>query len=614
VVATSNASSLAQRDRVAHITLLVAAFAFFLLLRVWGLNFGSPPIMVHPDEYAYAGAATSMRWSSLEPHEFENPPLFTHLLFLAREAAALWMGPEQALRWAEQGGLHRLARWIVALLGALTPLVVAAAAWRLLGSRAAAIAAALVVGCSFLHGRDSHYGVNDVPMVFLIALSLATAARGFQSGGVRPLVLSAICAGLAAATKYSGAVAVLLPIAALLLRPAPQLELRGRALGSLALAALALATFVAANPFCVLNFEHFRQGFENQLSSFGDNRFWGQSREPGWQLYARASSAMLGLLNLGAAVAGLLLVLRRAPRVCALLASVPLGYLAVMLAKELFFWRFALPLLPFAAIFAAEAWTRAARALPVLPGLRGVRPSAALAALLAVAVAQPLAQLLRHDLLCTREPTWLLARNWLLRNAEAGTLVFAEGVPPKLPPKLKLRLPRLHIDKLSQPREIAQDPGLSAEIEQGGLVLTDSFLEQGWRLEGGDEARGRLDVYARLRERFELLAEFAPGPHGDPQPFTLDMLYTPLLDLNSIDRPGHTIRIYQVPPSSWSAAIPAADPQLSAPRPTARRRDRRRCHAANEAVSKAEDRRGRVPHPARPSGMADPAAPRARDA
>jgi len=47
------------------------------------------------------------------------------------------------------------------------------------------------------------------------------------------------------------------------------------------------------------------------------------------------------------------------------------------------------------------------------------------------------------------------------------------------------------------------------------------------------------------------VAEFAPGPQGDPQPFVLDSLYSPLVDLWSIDRPGHTIRVYWIGPGEW---------------------------------------------------------------
>jgi 4-amino-4-deoxy-L-arabinose transferase-like glycosyltransferase len=532
---------------------IVLAFAAFLALRVWGLHFGSPPLMVHADEYAYAGQSESMGWSNLEPAEFENPALFTHALFLARQALRLLWGAEATEKWTAAGGVYVLARWIAAVLGALTPFLVGAAAKRLLGSLAAGIAAACVVGLSFLHGRDSHYGVNDVPATFLVALALWQSARALEGGGLRPLVLASVFAGLAAATKYNAAVAAALPLAALWLREDTRAQWRSRLGLSAVLGAISLAAFAAGNPFAVLDFERFFAGFRNQYSFWGDNYFWGQSREPGAWLYARASRAMLGFLHLGAVLAGAGLLLRRAPRTFAILAVFPVLYLGGMLTKTLFFWRFALPLLPFAAVFAAEAWTRAAAAIAGGAGRRWMS-GAILAALLAVASIEPLAQLVRHDLLCTRPCTWLLARNWLSLNAPAGALVVAEGLPPRMPRRFRVLLPRAHIDKL-RPSAI---PGESQapELEAGGYVVTDSFLEAGWQIEDSPDAERRLAVYRALREKFQLLAEFAPGPAGDPKPFATDMLYTPLVDLWSIERPGHTIRIYAVPPGAWGRLIP----------------------------------------------------------
>lgn len=60
---------------------------------------------------------------------------------------------------------------------------------------------------------------------------------------------------------------------------------------------------------------------------------------------------------------------------------------------------------------------------------------------------------------------------------------------------------------------------------------------------------------ARLRRRFELVAELSPGPNGDPQPVVSDSLDLPLVDLWSIDRPGHTIGIWRIPPGPWQRSM-----------------------------------------------------------
>ncbi len=528
---------------------LVAAFVLFLFLRTWGLHHGSPPITHHADERHYAQIAQQMKWSDLNPHRFENPPLLTYALFLAKRAHEIWMGPTITREWVMGGGLYLLARWISAILGTLTAFIVARTTWLLWRSRGAAIAACCIVGFSFLHGRDSHYGVNDVPMVFLLAASLHFAVRGHLDACFRPLVLSAALAGLAAAMKYNGAIACVLPAAALLLtqpRPAP-----GRIAGRLALlAAVAIGTFLAGNPYAVLAFDEFWSGFTNQYTDWGDQHIWGQSRAATPLLYLGAGRYLVGVLHLVAAAAGVVVALRGHARAALLLLALPVAYLAGMFTKVLFFQRFIFPLLPALACFAGLAWWRlATRLAPRSPR----RAAILLASLLALACAEPLVQLVRHDVLLTRPSTWILARTWILNMVPRQEQLFLEGFPPRLADGYRVHLPRLHVDKLGSIRTEPDENGQRRRaIDAGGYLVTDSFLERGWQMEDPSKAAPRLAIYQRLRERLEPVYVVQPGPNGDPRPFVLDALYTPLQDLWSIERPGHTIRVWRIPPGRWS--------------------------------------------------------------
>jgi hypothetical protein len=220
-----------RRSRAALLLLAIVLGAVFLALRAWGLDFGRPPIQTHPDERHYVAIAQGLTWDDLNPHYFENPPLLTHVLFASGELYAAIAGDAARDRWAGSGGMYRLGRWFSAVLGTLTALVVGATALSLVGSATAGFAAATVVGFSFLHGRDSHYGVNDVPMVLFVAGSLLLAVLWLEGGRARLLAGSAVLAGLAAATKYNGAIALSLPVTALWLRPGT-VTWRGRLAGS----------------------------------------------------------------------------------------------------------------------------------------------------------------------------------------------------------------------------------------------------------------------------------------------------------------------------------------------------------------------------------------------
>ena len=113
-----------------------------------------------------------------------------------------------------------------------------------------------------------------------------------------------------------------------------------------------------------------------------------------------------------------MLAVRNRDSVSFVLLAFPLTYYLVMGASRHYFARYALPLVPFAALFAAEA------IVALLPrvGTRHVglasRPSSAI--LVVAAVAQSLAQDVAHDVLLTRHDTRTLAKNWIEANIPAS--------------------------------------------------------------------------------------------------------------------------------------------------------------------------------------------------
>ena len=498
--------------------------------------------MIHPDEIHYADVAGRLSFDDLNPRYFENPPLLTYLLFAARQVHALSVGSEADRRWVEDGGLYRAGRWIAVLLGSATVLLVGAAARQLLGSSGAALAAGAVVACSFLHGRDSHYGVNDVPMVALVALALYAAIRAHRQGSSRWLWGAALSAGLATAMKYSGGVAIALPLAVVALRPGTSAG-RLRAAGVVLL--LAGAAFLVANPWPLLDARGFGDGFRNQWSGWGDSRAIGQADRSRWSHYGEATLAMLGLAHACAAGVGLVLLVRRDRRDALLLLAAPVLYLAVMLSKTLFYWRFALPLLPFLAVAAGAAWEASAQRLAP------TRTRALLAVLIVLASVQPAVTLARHDWLLSQPPTWLQAREWIVEHVPAGEVVFLVGYPPSLPQgRYERTLSDADLAKLAELYRPGSNRQPVAAVTEGAWVATDSWYDTIWVQAGAPTP----PWFHRLRQDLTPVVEFAPGATGDPS-FILDAIYSPLTDLWTVDRPGFTIRVYRVNPQDWERLL-----------------------------------------------------------
>ena len=97
-----------------------------------------------------------------------------------------------------------MSRLLSAVMGVATVWWVFAICRRLF-DRTTAVAAALFLALCFLHVRDSHFGVTDVPMTALVVAALVALSRAADNPTrVRGWALCGALSGLAASTKYNG--------------------------------------------------------------------------------------------------------------------------------------------------------------------------------------------------------------------------------------------------------------------------------------------------------------------------------------------------------------------------------------------------------------------------
>jgi hypothetical protein len=280
-------------------------------------------------------------------------------------------------------------------------------------------------------------------------------------------------------------------------------------------------------------FEEVRDGLLRQ-ARLADRRWFGQEADPTPILVARTLLQAFGWPALLAVGPGLLLLARRRPRQALLLAAVPLAYLAVVLSKALFFARFALPLVPFACLFAAYAlvwtWSR----------VRAPLPRRALASLLCLAALGPPALLgLRLDALASTSDTRLLARDWLLANLPLGAQVAVQrySIPITFEDdELARRLRLTRFESLTDRQQLTR---LSCAGNR--YLLTSSFQMDRQQTVGRGEPTG----YQMLPERGRQITAFYPGPDGGV-PFHVDDAGLPFIRILAYTRPGPTIRVYEL--------------------------------------------------------------------
>ena len=174
--------------------------------RLWGIGFCLPHPRCRPDEDAISAIAGGLRAGDLNPHVFNYPALFmlavaTVLLTLPTAERVLHKAMPFHFRPLLAGVSTTTTNYMVArLLSAAAGIASVWVIFRIavhLFDRTAAVAAAALLALVFLHVRDSHYGVTDVPMTFMVLVAFLSIVRLSESGARRDLAIAGLTSGLA---------------------------------------------------------------------------------------------------------------------------------------------------------------------------------------------------------------------------------------------------------------------------------------------------------------------------------------------------------------------------------------------------------------------------------
>ena len=238
---------------------LASILAGAAALRFWNLTTGLPA-RVGVDEPVIAERAIQiMRSGNFNPHFFDYPGLYIYvqvlvgcMRFLSGAMDGLWRSlgefwPEHLFLWT---------RALNAALGTLTVFVVYRAGLRW-GQGVALLAAGLMAVWPN-HVRESHFALTDVPLTLLTTLALVLSLRAHETGRLAWFVAAGASVGLAAATKYNGTVALIMPLIAAALARTPR---SSRVWGAVAATAAAGGAFLLGAPYTVLDLPAFLNAF-----------------------------------------------------------------------------------------------------------------------------------------------------------------------------------------------------------------------------------------------------------------------------------------------------------------------------------------------------------------
>jgi hypothetical protein len=539
-------------------------------LRVWGVKQGMP-FAYNADENAhFVPNAIGLFGHGWNPHYFVNPPAYTYLVHVVFD---VWFGGRAGVSKAlatNPTEVFVVARLTAAAVGTLAVWLLYLAGAKLF-NRATGLLAAALLAVSFLAVFYSHLALNDVPTLAPIALSLWGTAGILREGRVRDYLLAGVGLGLACATKYTGGIVLLPLVAAGAIRLAAPVGRNAAARGLVLAAVVALAAFVAANPYAVLDLAAFRDGLQHQADAADDALGkLGLTQSSGHLYYLWTFTWGLGWVPLVAAVIGLGLLCVDDRRALLVLGPAPILYVLYMGMQARFFGRWLLPVFPIACLLGAYAIVRltqlATRRAPVL--------APALAVLGAVILlGQGVVYSLHSAMTLSRADTRNEARRWLVDNVAADTKIVVE---PVVPDAWASDVGRPNHGTANGARwskfptsrsNIAEDgsfvpgPGRIVNIEDYERTLypelIDRYVEKGycWVVVGSSQ-RGRaeaqpevvpraIEYYRDLERRSTLAHEESPYRKGAaPVKFNFDWTFDfyPL----AYERPGPVMQIYRL--------------------------------------------------------------------
>lgn len=323
---------------------------------------GSLPYPTHPDEGAVMKpAANILKTGHYHPGRFIYPSLPIYLAAGGLGVGFIRAAAKLEVQTVEDIGsvsypyysvptIAETARRLFAVFSVVAIAATGAVSFCLLQRPGALVLAPLILTLSpFFFLMSWRYVNVDIVGTCFVALAVAAALRGTHRPGLRWLVVvPAICAGLAAGSKYIYCL-VLVPVCLSIWL----FSERGRRLDRVAAAVLiAGVVFVATSPYAVLDLPAFLGGLAYDAYHYASGHP-GYEDDPGWGkliYYGNVLAKDFGVIALGVALLGLVTSAISDWRRTLILVSFPLVLFALLASQRVEFPRNILPMFPLFAV------------------------------------------------------------------------------------------------------------------------------------------------------------------------------------------------------------------------------------------------------------------------
>ncbi len=420
-------------DRLALPAILLLGFA----LRIPAVNFGLPHLY-HADEPIVVNHALAYGSWDFNPHFFKIPPLASYLLFISYgiyfvlgRAFGTFKSLQdfESLFYSDPTSFYLIARIIFGvLLGTLTIYLLYRLVLKFF-DRPRALLSALFLSVCFLHARDSHYIYADIPLVFVLVGSFFVLLKILKGdASVRAGMQMGALLGLAAAVKYNGA-ALIIPYAAVCI-------LNPKARSGVLFAALAAAiTFVALNPYAVLDYSFFLQEIIQQSQS--------NTGVPVTHHFTYSLNGSVGPVILGLGCLAMIRLFFRWSPIKGIFALFCIAYYLILVHAGQPYDRYVLPTLPFLIFMAADLVLEIKTTLD--KHLKPAYAGGLTTVLILACISVPLTKCILWNKIMLQPDVRTLAKEWIETNIPEGSRVAIDD--PFHAPRLQFTQARLHEKK-----------------------------------------------------------------------------------------------------------------------------------------------------------------------
>ena len=424
------------------------------LLRTWHISWGLPEL--YEEAYPLTISWKFWNWGNpgfdVNPHFFNYPAFSFYIHFIVQVlhyAIGHLFGMYPDLTGFQQA--YASNKTVFVLLARLATVIFdlgSIGILFLLGKRlsnySAAIIAAALLAINPLHIQHAHLVNVDTPLTFFTVLTIFFIYQIYHSDEIKWYTLAGMSIGVAASTKYNGALLFLiLALSSAMRAGSLPKTLQGERIGKVLLALIvALVVFVVLNPYILLDYSEFHRdvGYEESHMATGHLGI-NPSASSAEFYFFQTLPASLGWFSMVVVAASLVvLILRRSEQHMILVAFLVL-YVSVLLSWKMYADRYLLPIIPIVLLIGASGivklWDTILSSKRFIP-LIAHSPAGSITGLVLITTllaVEPLISDYNYHASLALPDTRAVAKEWILEHVQRGSLIatipagitFSEG-------------------------------------------------------------------------------------------------------------------------------------------------------------------------------------------